>query len=156
MGSNTSSLVGKIKTPIIAIPEETKYKPIKKVVLGSDLSVVPTQKGIETIRRLLDLTSAELHIVSIHKKERELTLSERDIQEVYKELLKDYKLIFKIHIDNDVESGINSYVEENQAEMLCVIARRHSFLSRLLERSQSKALTNHTKIPLLVLNEKYF
>lgn len=156
MGSNTSSLIGKVRAPILAIPEDTTYKSIKKVVIGSDLSVVPTKKGIETIRRLLELTSAELHIVSIHKQERELSIQEKDIQDVYVELLKGHTVLFNTRYEKDIESGINEYVKEIDAEMLCVIAKKHTFLSRLLERSKSKSLTNHTKIPLLVLNERFF
>src|SRR5699024_1625308 len=156
MGSNTSSLIGKVKAPILAIPEDTTYKSIKKVVIGSDLSVVPTKKGVETIRRLLELTSAEFHIVSIHKLERELSIQDKDIQDVYVELLKGHTVLFNTRYEKDIESGINEYVKEIDAEMVCVIAKKHTFLSRLLERSKSKSLTNHTKIPLLVLNERFF
>lgn len=154
MGSNTSSLIGKVKAPIMVIPEESVYKPIKKVVVGSDLNVVPTKKGIELILRLLKLTGASLHVLNIQKSKRELTKEEKEVQNLYKILLKDYEVVFKNLTYNDVETGINLYVEEIDAEMICVIARKHSFLERLLERSKSRALTNHTKIPLLVLNEE--
>lgn len=154
MGSNTSSLIGKVKAPILAIPEDTIYQPVEKVVVCSDLNVVPTEKGVDLIRRLLELTGASLHVLNVLKSERDLTTQEKDIQDVYQILLKNHEVIFKSLIDKDVESGINLYVEEIDADMMCVIARKHSFLERLLERSKSKALTNHTKIPLLVLNEE--
>jgi len=154
MGSNTSSLIGKVKVPILVIPKETEYKPINNVVVGSDLNVVPTKKGVELIRRLLKLTGASLHVLNIQKSKRELTRHEKDIQNVYEVLLKEHEVVFKNLTYKDVETGINLYVEEIDAEMICVIARKHSFLERLLERSKSKALTNHTKTPLLVLNEE--
>src|SRR5690554_2417018 len=154
MGSNTSSLIGKVKAPILAIPENTVYKPVEKVVVGSDLNVVPTEKGVDLIKRLLGLTGASLHVLNIQQSERDLTMQEKDIQDVYQVLLKNHEVIFKTYVDKNVESGINLYIEEIQADMLCVIARKHSFLERLLERSKSKALTNHTKIPLLILNEE--
>ncbi len=156
IGSNTSSLIGKVQTLIIAIPEETVYHPIKKIVLGSELSLVPTEKGIAPIKRLLDLTGAELHIIRVQKNEQELTLNELDTLDVYQKLLNGHKVLYNTCIDKNVESGINDYVEKINADMVCVIAKKHSFLQRLLERSKSKALTNHTKIPLLVLNEKFF
>lgn len=154
MGSNTSSLIGKVKTPILVIPEKTVFKPVKKVVVGSDLNVLPTKRGIELIQRLLKLTGASLHVLTIQKSKRELTKEEKEIQNVYKVLLKDYEIVFKSLVYRDVETGINLYVEEIDAEMICVIARKHTFLERILERSKSRALTNHTKIPLLVLNEE--
>lgn len=154
MGSNTSSLIGKVKAPILAVPENTVYKPVGKVVVGSDLNVVPTEKGVDLIRRLLELTGASLHVLNIQKSERDLTMQEKDIQDVYQVLLKNHEVTFKTYVDKNVESGINLYIEKIEADMLCVIARKHSFLERLLERSKSKALTNHTKIPLLILNEE--
>lgn len=156
IGSNTSSLIGKVKTPILAIPEETIYHPVKNVVICTDLEVVPTEKGIEPIKRLLALTGASLHVLSVQKSERELTRKEKDIQDVYGKLLKGEKVLFKNSYHKDVESGINLYVEEIKADIVCAIARKHSFFERFLERSKSKALTNHTKVPLLVLNEEFF
>lgn len=156
MGSNTSSLIGKVKTPILAIPEETIYHPVKKVVMCTDLNVVPTEKGLQTVKRLLDLTGASLHVLSVLKTERELTRNELDVQDVYGKLLKNSNVIFKTYHNKDIEAGINLYVEEINADMICAIARKHTFFERLLERSKSKALTNHTKLPILVLNEEFF
>ena len=92
--------------------------------------------------------------MNIQKSKRELTTDEKEIQNVYKVLLKDHEVVFKSLTYKDVETGINLYVEEIDAEMICVIARKHTFLERILERSKSRALTNHTKMPLLVLNEE--
>lgn len=156
MGSNTSSLIGKVKVPILAIPEQTTYVTIKNVVMCTDLNVVPTEKGLEPLRKLLELTGAKLHVLSIQKSERELNRKEKDIQNVYEKLLDNAKVIFKTYPNKDIESGINLYVEEINADVVCAIARKHSFFERLLERSKSKALTNHTKVPLLVVNEEFF
>lgn len=156
MGSNTSSLIGKVKIPILSIPEETLFSPVSKVVLCSDLSVVPTEKGIEPIFNLLSLTNATLDILTVFKTERELSQQEKDVLDVYKELLKEHDIHFVHCVDPNVESGINRYVKESKADMVCSIARKHTFFQRLLERSKSKALTNHTRIPLLVLNEEFF
>lgn len=156
MGSNTSSLIGKVKVPILAIPEQTTYVAIKNVVMCTDLNVVPTEKGLEPLRKLLELTGAKLHVLSIQKSERELNRKEKDIQNVYEKLLDNAKVIFKTYPNKDIESGINLYVEEINADVVCAIARKHSFFERLLERSKSKALTNHTKVPLLVVNEEFF
>lgn len=156
MGSNTSSLIGKVETPILAIPEDTVYHPVKNVVMCTDLNVVPTEKGLQTVKRLLNLTGANLHVLSVLKSERELTRKELDVQEVYGKLLKNGNVIFKTYYNKDIEAGINLYVEEVNADMVCAITRKHTFFERLLERSKSKALTNHTKVPLLVLNEEFF
>lgn len=156
MGSNTSSLIGKVETPILAIPEETVYQPLKKVVICTDLNVVPTEKGLQPIKRLLELTGASLHVLSVLKTERELTRNELNVQDVYEKLLINGNVVFKTYYNKDIEAGINLYVEEIKADLVCAIARKHTFLERLLERSKSKALTNHTKVPLLIINEEFF
>lgn len=156
MGSNTSSLIGKVKAPLLAIPEETIYRPVQNVVMCTDLSVVPTERGLQTIKRLLDLTGANLHVLSVQKTAKELTRKELDVMDVYEKLLTNGNVTFKTYINNDIETGINLYVDEIDADMICSIAKKHTFFERLLERSKSKALTNHTKLPILVLNEEFF
>lgn len=156
MGSNTSSLIGKVEVPILAIPEDTYYQPVKNVVLCSDLSVMPTEKGVGPILKLLELTDAKLHVLSVFKTERALLKEEQDIRDAYQKLFANYKIAFESSYEKDIEFAINAYVKEIKADIVCSIAKKHTFLERLLERSKSKALTNHTKVPLLVLNEALF
>lgn len=156
IGSNTSNLIGKVKTPIIAIPEDTVFDGIKNVVFSSDLEAVPSDKALSPLKRLLDLTDADLHLINIQKSPRDFTRSELDAKDAYKELLKDYKLTFEMVYDHSIENGINFYADNVKADMICMIVRKYSFLKRLLERSKSKSFTNHTDMPILVLNEENF
>jgi nucleotide-binding universal stress UspA family protein len=51
-----------------------------------------------------------------------------------------------------VES-INLFAEDNQADLIITVPRRHSFLSSLFKTSHTRKLAYHSHIPILAVHE---
>ncbi|MEL6719594.1 MAG: universal stress protein, partial [Bacteroidota bacterium] len=53
----------------------------------------------------------------------------------------------------DLNQTINQFVEEQQADMLCMIRRKRSFFQKIFTESSTTKEVFHTKVPLLVMKE---
>lgn len=145
LGSNTSGLIGKTQTPILAIPAELNSAEIKEITFAWDLVDVDKKlvDSMKYLANILDISITVLHIDEGEKSELNEILLKEFVEDI------DGATYVSIQDDN-VQSALFDYVEENDA-ILSVIARKHGFLERLFRRSVSKSLTNHTKSPILIL-----
>jgi nucleotide-binding universal stress UspA family protein len=151
IGSNTTAVVRRIKIPVLIIPEECKYRAIKKITYASDY----TENDFPDIARLFYLAEqykAELTVLHVKseidnflkKSSNFFTRNRKDIS------FKNWKS--KRITDPDIMTGINQYVSKNKTDLLILAKHNRSFFEKIFHRSLSKRMAFHTKIPLLILN----
>jgi nucleotide-binding universal stress UspA family protein len=143
--------VRRIKIPVLIIPEECKYRAIKKITYASDY----TENDFPDIARLFYLAEqykAELTVLHVKseidnflkKSSNFFTRNRKDIS------FKNWKS--KRITDPDIMTGINQYVSKNKTDLLILAKHNRSFFEKIFHRSLSKRMAFHTKIPLLILN----
>ena len=144
-GSNTSGMIRETKIPILAIPEGYFNGKPMSIVFAWDLNEV-NKNEIDTIEDLAYLFDAEIKILHINEG------SDAIVDEV---LLKDFVSTMKntsyeiIHAEN-VEEALIEYLKENNG-ILSLIARKHGFLEKMFHKSITKAITNHSFNPILIM-----
>jgi nucleotide-binding universal stress UspA family protein len=52
---------------------------------------------------------------------------------------------------HDVEQAIQNFIESNDIDWVVMIPRKHSFFQGLFHRSHTRAVANHTSIPIMAL-----
>ena len=65
------------------------------------------------------------------------------------------KLPHQFHlINNDsINAGVNKFVDEIEADMLCMIRRKRNFLAELFHTSITRKEAFHSHVPLLILQD---
>ncbi|WMJ72285.1 universal stress protein [Cytophagaceae bacterium ABcell3] len=152
LGSITGDVIAKAECPVLAIPEDAKYRPFKNMAYAVDHNN-PDCEPLSYLVKLALSFDAEAKLVSV--------LEDGDIQnDKIKEELKskvaeqvNYASI-KVEIvsDKDVLHGINKYVEENHPDLLVMATRKKSLLDKLFKGSLTKKMAFHTHLPLLALH----
>lgn len=152
VGSSTKSLLKNCHLPLLVVPVNAAFQPIDKIVLGCDLEDVAETMPIEKLKYLIGKLNAQLLVVHVDYKEEEHFDADM-IREQYDfyDLFEDFNA--SIHyIDNrNIDKGILSYTENHQAQMIIVIAKKHSFIERITKESISKKLAAKTRVPLLII-----
>jgi nucleotide-binding universal stress UspA family protein len=147
IGSTTLYSVKHLRYPVLVIPSNVQYKPVKKIALASDM------------KNIYEVPAHEIEmIVKYFKAELQIFYAGKDRQQISRNslagLLLDHRLenlhpqLFYIE-DEDVLKGVSSLAEKNQTDIVMIIPKKHG----LFHRSQSKDFIFYSDIPVMAIHE---
>jgi len=152
LGTHTVHVIRKSKIPILVVPVGYGFKEIKSIIFPTDYGQLYNEKVLNLLIMLSNTHNSKLTILHV-KQEYNLV----DEQKVNKKALMDY--LKNINTDFLEERGklmpeaIRTYIEEHQSGLLVMVSRKHSFLERLIVKSNVDFIGYHTEIPFLVIPE---
>lgn len=156
MGSNTSGLVGKLRCPIIAVPENCPLDELDEIGFATDFSIMDYGNNLEILKDLAKAHGSDILVVHVMNKGKELTPKMRASKKALEKALRPNDIDFYYLTDVPIEIGTRIFSESRELDMMCVIAKKHGFFERLFQKSQSKAISHNAKVPLLIFNENSF
>lgn len=153
-GSNTLKMAETKVCPVLIVPESASFQPIKNVMLTSDFKHTFNTTPSVPIKGFLDVFRPQLHVVNVDE-DHFISLTEayeKEKQDL-KKLFADYNPEFYFMRLYDVDEALNLFAETRNIDMLIVIQKDHSFITKLFKTSRTKRLTYHSKLPILVVHE---
>ena len=141
-----------VKCPVLAIPMETEYAPVRKICFAYDNKYPGSEAALEHLKTITELLNAELHVLyaqpDVHTQDNEL-----DVNHDAKRILSSVDPLYHFYYEKDINSAVGDFVAANQIDWLAVIPRRHPFFESLFHKSHTKELVNHIRIPIMALHE---
>jgi nucleotide-binding universal stress UspA family protein len=154
IGSTTTNVARKVKTPVLVIPHDATYTPIKHITYASDFSYKTTVPLFQPMLELARAFKAKVHILFIrqtHGGDTELELTgKRSNEIIFEGLDHEYAIIE----EPSVNHGISSYLQQQKSELLVMVAHKHTFLERVFSKNHTTAMAYETHVPLLILQDK--
>lgn len=152
MGSNTSSVIEKVKCPVLAIPAKAKYKGISNIVYAASLTD-DDRSEVPYITEIATLFDAEIKYLHICDDDDLNMISQKDsIFETLKEEINYSKIGFELLENNDIVKGLESYVNNNKVDILVMAQHKRNFFERIFKSSKTETMVHHTDIPLYALH----
>lgn len=154
LGSNTASVLDKVKCPVLAVPAKAAYKNIQNIVYASNLTD-DDNKEVVQLKDFVELFDANLTYLHICGEDEEPSQSEKDT--IFNELKKTsgYDKINLEMIENtDIEKGIDDYVNSHSVDILVMAIHKRNFFEKIFKRSLTKEMVYHSQIPLYALHVK--
>jgi nucleotide-binding universal stress UspA family protein len=147
LGSTTLYSAKHLQYPVIVVPHNTKYKPIKKIALASDLKDVYDLPANE-IKSFVKLFNAEFEVFYIGK--NKLAIDRHALTC----LLLDHRLVSsnpKFHLveDKDIMLGVKTISKEHNIDLIIIIPKKHG----PFHKSQTKDFVFYTDIPVMAIHE---
>ena len=144
--NNSLATMHTVTTPVLIIPPNARFQGVKKIALALDLKNHGGAASIKHLQDWLDAFGASLDVVSVVKDAASArTLSSRRLQNELNEL---HPAFYFVHEDN-VEEGINKFIEGHRPDLLVTIPGKYGFAERVFHKSQSKQFIRHSYIPVL-------
>lgn len=152
LGSSTASVMEKSPVPVLAIPGNATFKGISNVVYAYDdiKSCLPSFRILLSFAEIFNSGITLLHIIEsgsnteeMNKKEFEKIKSTADYDNLKLELVKEEKVI----------EGINDYIYSHDVDVLAMAIKKRTLLDKIFNRSLTKKMAYHTRIPLLALHK---
>lgn len=148
LGSIAGGVITKTKAPVIVVPSDYDLERPKRIIFALNNTRIFEETNLEVLHLISsanDSSSIALHVAK----------SVED--ELYSDEIEHGPLTFKVkniqgtgHINED----INSYLDENEADLLCLIRSKKDLLTRIFNDSVTLKQTFSSSLPLLILQEK--
>lgn len=149
LGSTANSVIKDALTPVLAIPNGSSYRPIRQIVFAIDDEGIGHAGVVKPLVQLAKKTHAPVRVF------HQALDAERDGIDPSVDLyLEEVEHSFHYELDQeDINESINSFVKDNQAELLCMLRRSRGFLEEVFHRSATTKEVFDSPVPLLVLKD---
>lgn len=153
-GSTTTRVVRAVSCPVLLVPSGAAYTEIKEIVLASDFDPDIALKDYTLLTDIAKEYGSLFKVVNVNVEERDLKQSEVIGKMRAGIAFSEFPTEFHTVYEDSVEEGLEDYLEDSDHDLLVMIAREHSFLSRLFGKVHTKKMSYSTKKPLLILHHK--
>jgi nucleotide-binding universal stress UspA family protein len=150
MGSVTTTVLRKAKTPVLVIPEKAIYKKPGKIVYTCDYNSLSDFKTIDLLKSIQKDFNANLFVLNVKGKQESASIPVK-IGKSIESKLSNVKHQFVYSENEDVVTGVNEFVKNSKADIVTVVPHQHNMIERLFHSSISKRMAFHTRVPLLAL-----
>ena len=150
MGSTTNGVINSIKIPVMAIPSSFEYKPLNVIVLSVSPNFGELADKAESLKMLAKLYESK--IIGLHVR---TGMGDDGIQQNFNKILKTTDhAYFEVEGNiTKINSIIEQFVKDNNADLLCMIKQNRGFWGNLLHNSVTTNEVFHSPVPILVLQE---
>jgi len=153
IGSNAFDVSKHSKIPVIIVPSGVKYAGFHKVLLALDFKKAAETTPVSEIKKLLDATNAQLDVVHVEASENDTEAVYDNEKDILNSLFSNYNLQYHFISGASFTDAVNSFADENKADLIIVIPKRHGFFDNIFKRSHTKALVFHSHIPVMAIHE---
>jgi nucleotide-binding universal stress UspA family protein len=151
VGSVAGGVILNTPCPVLIIPQQAKFRPLRKIVFATDLrQPFPAHCGL--IVRIANLFHAEILFLHI------LTEESAEAHEIaQEEMIKicgsiSYKnCSYYTETNPYVEEGISQFARRHKADMIVIGYDSHSFGEHLFPEDYEQEMAYHAFLPLLII-----
>jgi nucleotide-binding universal stress UspA family protein len=154
IGSTTTNVSRKVKTPVLVVPQNAAYTPVKNITYASDFTYKTSIQLFEPLLELAKAFQATIHILYVRQNHGGISEQELAGKKSTEIIFEGYKHEYVTIEDPAVTHGINKYLRAQSAELLAMVAHKHSFLERVFSKKHTTAMAYETHVPLLILQDK--
>lgn len=154
IGSTTVNAIRKLKNPVLVIPHDFTFSPLKNITYASDFSSASNTELFDVLTKLAKAFQAKIHIINVHRQNEDSkemhVAGRRAIESVFGHVEHTFHDI----THQSVMQGINEYMQTHDSELLVMVEHKQSFLGRIFSKDHATAMAYETRTPLLVLHDK--
>jgi len=157
-GNHCRRLIDTTTKPLLIVPAEAQYVPIKKIAFATDFNHM--EDDLHAIYQLIDM-GRELHAdILLSHINTKTSWNDSNLGHM-KQMLADLSnkanyphIYYRIIKQKDIETGLEWLCEHSRVDVLAMVHHHHSLLSKIFAGSHTQKMAAHTKLPLLVIPPK--
>ena len=152
MGSTLFHTMNHIPYPLLIVPENFQFSPIKEIGLACDLENVEESLPIEALKEWLSLFKARLNIVYVTVKNKEFSASQLTESISLQNLFESFDPQFHFLEASNLEDELNDFAKTHNLDLLIVMPKVNGIF-KFFHNKHSKNLIIHNRIPVLSIHE---
>ncbi|QES89568.1 universal stress protein [Rhizosphaericola mali] len=152
IGSNAVTTAKNSTIPVIIVPANYHFQPIKNIALSCDYKEIKSTIPITPIKTILNETTAKLFVVNVDVTRE---LSDQDLEDANKMLHESFESTdpeFHILEEDNFVDAINNFSKENDIDLIIAVPKKKGFFETLFKGSRTTELAFNSKTPILVVH----
>jgi len=147
-GSMAVKSLRNLKAPVLAVPAGVTWAPVNKICFAADYSQVSEHTPAGEILSWANKLGASLDVIHVDKPDQIM-----EIPPLLKEMLGAGDTEYHTIVDENIETGVASFLQEQAIGWLLVIPKKYGFFENLFHKSRTKQLTHASNVPVLALHQ---
>ena len=152
IGSKTGSVITRVRTPILVIPEEASFKIPLNIGFPTDFNLTYNNKVIETLITVAEEHNSTVRVLYAKQSPKSLNSFQNSNKELLKHMLHTSNSFHETE-DQNLEHAIQSFVTSLKVDFIAMVAKNLNFYQRILFKPQVEKISYHINIPFLILHE---
>ena len=151
-GLNAYDISKETVCPVLVIPEDVTYSPLKKILFATDFNNLNDLSTLNPLRELVKSLEPEFMMLHIYSEKETSHDDKHKMNEALSTYFDSerYRHYFLEH--NEPIEGIEEFAGGYQADLLALIGRERGFFRSLFHKSVTKRFIIHSKLPLFILS----
>lgn len=153
IGKHTSSVITKIKYPIMVIPEAASFKTPINIAFPTDYDFIYKDRVLNTLLEIVNLYESNLNVLRVVNSKLALSPFQQKNRNHLKNTLKDVSISFHRVDQPELETGIQYFIDSMNIDIITMIAKNLNFFQKLLFSPRVAKMSYHLEVPFFVLHE---
>ena len=149
IGSVAAGVAAKASCPVLVLPPQTETRTIRKIVYATELER-PEENALGFAFNLAEHFKAELDLVKVRAPFEVDVFNDEEFMQDIAAILGTKKYTLQVIEADTVVGGLQTYAEEQNADLIVMATRKRDWLSGIINPSVSKKMVLATNIPVLV------
>lgn len=145
LGSVTTHTMMQSPCPVLAVPEEAKWKEIQRIAYATNFEPKDTKAASQLMSFASDL-GAEVHFVHVETKPGIGSMEEYISLSNYPYAFTDFAIVN----NPSVIEGLDHYIKDRKMDLLALFSPERRLWEKILHSSFTKKLAFHSKTPILI------
>lgn len=148
-GNTTTDAIKLMEFPLLIVPDNAVYVPIKTVTFACDPSFLNPNSNLVQLKDFIRLTGSKLvvlHVMPSESVERRKEL-ELKVGRLLSNVDHSYRYVIYPRVGDGLEMGLAAY----PAELFVMIPHKLGFFEAFFKGSHTSYMAVRTKLPLLVI-----
>jgi nucleotide-binding universal stress UspA family protein len=154
-GTHTYNLIRKSNTPVLIVPEECSFVPLRYVVFATDFKIF-SESSITEMLGLIAPFEPGLDILNVGES-LDNPQSDQELEAIQTLVRNNWKIgdmSFHSVTDEGAAEGIDGYMKKRKRDLLTLTTRKYSIIESLFRESVTKKLSFIAEYPILVLSRE--
>jgi hypothetical protein len=152
MGSTLFHTMNHIGYPLLIIPENFHFTPVREIGFACDLENIEESLPFESMKEWLSLFQARLHIVYVTVNNKQFTSSQLSETISLQNHFGSFDPQFHFLEGSNLENELNHFANLHKLDLLIIMPRTYG-LFKLFHKKHSKNLITHNQIPVLSIHD---
>lgn len=153
LGSNTLTAIRHLSYPILVVPPDASFQPIRRIGFACDFDKVVESTPVKPIHQFCTAFQAKLYVLNVDHKNKHFTPGTPEESLLLHTMIEDLSPTYHFIDDSDIELGIEEFAKKNDLNLIITIPKKHKLLDSLFQRSHTKDLIFHAHLPILCIHE---
>lgn len=153
IGSTTTAVMEYASFPLLIIPEEAAFQPLKRLLFACEYHYLTGQTMLPVLKELALVSGGQVEVLHIEEPEVVAGKIYERVQtgQYLDRMLRGVRHSYAFVEQEDIAEGILQRIQTFQADLLALVPREHRIWDILFNTSTTRKLIWQMRIPLLVL-----